>query len=209
MKYDSLIFDLDGTLWDSTQLCAEAWNESMEALKLKSKKFQAKDVEQIMGLPHDEVFKKLFPEYNKEIREKIATEFYEREINRVKRNEAAIYPGVLDGLKLLSQKYPLYIVSNCMTEYLEAFYFVTGMRHHFKDAECYGHQGKLKAHNLSLIRERNQLKNPVYIGDTAGDEKASREAKIDFMFVSYGFGTVVKPLETFHSFYELSDYFLR
>lgn len=208
MKYDSIIFDLDGTLWDSTQLCADAWNESLEALKLKSKKFQAKDVEKIMGLPHDEVFKKLFPEYNKETREKIATEFYEREISRVNRNEAAIYPGVMEGIKALSQKYPLYIVSNCMTEYLNAFYFVTGMKNYFKDAECYGHKGLLKAENLKLIKERNSLKKPVYIGDTGGDEKSCKEAKIDFMYVNYGFGMVEKPLKIFNTFSELTEYFL-
>ncbi len=207
VAYDSIIFDLDGTLWDSTQLCADAWNETLAFLKLKSKNFVAKDIEQIMGLPDDEVFKKLFPEHDGETREKIANDFYVREISRLKNREAVLYPGVIDGIKKLQNSYPLFIVSNCMTDYLEAFFFVTGAQSLFKDAECFGHQRWLKAENIKLICERNQLKAPVYIGDTLGDESSAKSAGVDFFHVTYGFGRALSPLKSFESFSQLTDYF--
>ena len=30
MKYDSVLFDLDGTLWDATESTAEAWRRTLK-----------------------------------------------------------------------------------------------------------------------------------------------------------------------------------
>ncbi|MCR5469159.1 MAG: HAD family hydrolase, partial [Lachnospiraceae bacterium] len=56
------------------------------------------------------------------------------------------------------------------------------------DIECYGNNKKGKADNIKLLVERNGLKNPVYVGDTAGDKAACDEAGVPFIFASYGFG---------------------
>ncbi len=39
--------------------------------------------------------------------------------------------------------------------------------------------------------QRNQLKSPIYVGDTQKDLEAANFAKIPFAFASYGFGDVV------------------
>ena len=38
--------------------------------------------------------------------------------------------------------------------------------------------------------KRNELKHPVYVGDTQGDCNAAKLANIPFVFASYGFGEV-------------------
>jgi phosphoglycolate phosphatase len=40
---------------------------------------------------------------------------------------------------------------------------------------------------------RNGLKKAVYVGDTAGDEKAARDAGCSFIHAAYGFGQAEAP----------------
>ncbi|WP_370314204.1 HAD family hydrolase [Guptibacillus hwajinpoensis] len=54
-----------------------------------------------------------------------------------------------------------------------------------------------------MIIERNNLTNPIYIGDTEGDLKASRYAGIPFVYAKYGFGEVSEYDEVINRFEEL------
>ena len=65
-----------------------------------------------------------------------------------------------------------------------------------------------KHHNIKLLVDTHQLKNPVYIGDTAGDGEQSRQAGVPFIFVSYGFGTTDDYDLKFDDFKSLTDYFM-
>ena len=56
------------------------------------------------------------------------------------------------------------------------------------DFECPGRSKLLKAENIGLVIKRNNLKNPIYVGDTHMDSEAAKKAGIPFVFVSYGFG---------------------
>ena len=51
--------------------------------------------------------------------------------------------------------------------------------------------------------ERNDIKSAVYVGDTEGDEKASRYAGIPFIYAAYGFGKAVSPDAVIKSIEEL------
>ena len=72
-----------------------------------------------------------------------------------------------------------------------------------------GQNKSTKVSNRTLI-ERNNLSNPVYVGDTAGDANAAREAEIDFIYAEYGFGEVEPSLYVgvIDSFKELKDILL-
>ena len=59
---------------------------------------------------------------------------------------------------------------------------------YFRDAAVSGSAGLDKAENLRRMIAQHPLKNPVYVGDTAGDEKTARAAGIPFAWASYGFG---------------------
>jgi len=60
-----------------------------------------------------------------------------------------------------------------------------------------------KGENIKLIIERNNLINPVYVGDTDGDLKASRFAGIPFIYAQYGFGEANEYDYMINSFEEL------
>lgn len=208
LKFDSLIFDLDGTLWDSSAVCAEAWNRALENLNVPSRKITVDDIGKIMGMPHKQVFETVFPDTDERAREEIANQCYAEEIAAIRDEGAALYAGVVDGLQALAARYPLYIVSNCMADYLNTFFEYTGMRHLFKDSECHGATGMGKADNIMLLKNRNGLVSPAYIGDTSGDQDAALRAGVVYFHVEYGFGDPTKPCTRFPHFNDVTKFFL-
>ena len=48
----------------------------------------------------------------------------------------------------------------------------------------------------------------MYIGDSDSDSKASSDAGVPFVFVTYGFGKTDKYTYTFDSFLQLGKFFL-
>ena len=187
MYTDGIIFDVDGTLWDSTPIVAKAWTQAVLECGIKDRIVTAEELKQLFGKTMSVIAASLFPEASKEILEKCC--IYEEEA--LEENQQDIcYPDVREVIKQLSATYDLYIVSNCQCGYIEQFLRKTQLEVYIKDIECFGNTGKNKGENIRLLAERNHLKAPVYIGDTKGDGDASKEAGVPFIFASYGFGEV-------------------
>lgn len=185
---DSIIFDLDGTLWDPIDTVKDAWNETILSYRPEEKELTRKDLEGIMGLQIEGIGEKLFSHVDKEERETIINACFDAETEVIRKQGARLYPGLEETLQQLVEKYPLFIVSNCQDGYIEAFYEAHGLENYFKDFENPGRTGLPKGENIKLVMERNGLKDPIYIGDTSGDEKAASHAGIPFYYASYGFG---------------------
>jgi phosphoglycolate phosphatase len=203
--YDGLIFDLDGTLWDSTLPVAQAWNRALHSLGMRQ--LSRKDIEGIMGMPHQKILETLFPDEGEARREEIAQLCYAEEVALLKEKGAALFPGVVEGLPILARRFPLFIVSNCQTDYLDTFYLSTGFKKLFRDDECHGRTGRSKAENIALVKKRNKLRAPAYIGDTGSDQQAATRAGVDYFHVMYGFGRPSRDCVGFADFDQLVEYF--
>ena len=114
-----------------------------------------------------------------------------------------LYAKVEETLKELSKKYKLFVVSNCQDGYIECFFKAHKLDKYFTDYECPGRTGLSKGENNKLVIERNNLKKPVYVGDTEGDAESARVAGIPFVFAKYGFGSVEKYQYEIDSFQDL------
>ena len=204
---DSLIFDLDGTLWDSSHACASGWNQALFEMGKKARNFSPADIGAIMGLPPSKIFEKFFPEESPEERSAIASRCLREELKSIQETTIGLFPGVKAGLITLAQTFPLYLVSNCLTDYLETFFTLSGLKPLFKDSTCHGATGKTKAENISLIIANHHLKSAAYIGDTAADHKSAERAGALYFHVNYGFGTPDRECQTFDTFSELVSYF--
>lgn len=193
MKFDSIIFDLDGTLWDSVEGICETWNEILAKHKeIKREKISREDIEGGMGLLIEEIGKRLFPDQDSKVINELMKECSDLECEYLSIHGGDIYDGLEETLKKLSEKYTLYIVSNCQDGYIEAFLNAHKVGKYFKDYECPGRTGHKKADNIKLIIERNSINNAIYVGDTQGDADAAKEAGVPFVFAKYGFGDVAE-----------------
>lgn len=208
MKPDSIILDIDGTLWNSTPIVAEAWNEIVARRDDVPVRFTAHQLTQLFGRPRPVIADMAFPFLEPEDRYQLIDTCCEREHEYLLAStQDILYPGVADTLRKLTDDYRLFIVSNCQSGYIELFLEKTGLADCITDFECPGNTGQGKGPNIRLVMERNHLKNPVYVGDIEGDRQASMEAGIPFCHASYGFGQVEHPDYVIQKFSDLLTVF--
>ncbi len=203
MKIDSIIFDLDGTLWDSTEGVSKTWSLVLNKYDYERKEVTVEDLHSCMGKQLDEIGKILFPKLSSEVRKNLMNECCTLENEYLGKHGGVLYAKVEETLKELSKKYKLFVVSNCQDGYIECFFKAHKLDKYFTDYECPGRTGLSKGENNKLVIERNNLKKPVYVGDTEGDAESARVAGIPFVFAKYGFGSVEKYQYEIDSFQDL------
>ena len=206
-KPDSIIFDMDGTLWDAVDTYAESWNVVFRELGI-DKTIYRDELAKMVGWEGKKVWKAIMPDYDEQTQQDIYAKVNEVRKVLLPQKGGLLYPGVKDGLKELAKKYKLFIVSNCAKGIIRLFIDWAGIDEHIIDEIAYGTNYMPKHHNIQLLIDRHQLKNPVYVGDTEGDGEQSRLAGIPFVFVSYGFGATDDHDIRFDNFTGFTEYFM-
>lgn len=196
----SVIFDLDGTLWDTTKQIKQVWSNVATRYKLE---VQEEQIRKIMGLTKNEIIHSLFAD-NFELGDKFITECLESEIQYLSKYGGNIYSNTIETLKkLYNDGYNLYIVSNCQIGYIEAFLRYYHLNQYIKDYECSGNTGKDKSHNIRAIMQRNDIVDTIYVGDTEKDYIATKNNNLQFIWANYGFGKCNKPDKTINDISDL------
>jgi phosphoglycolate phosphatase len=200
---DALIFDLDGTLWDTCESCALAWNEVLTRHAIEFRTIVANDVRAVAGRPHDQCIRDTFVGLDEQQLQLLSSETALADNDMIERFGGVLYPGVPEGLDALARSHPLYIVSNCQVGYIELFLRFSGLAGLFRDFECWGNTGRPKADNLRSVIDRNRLAHPWFIGDAAGDEDAARINGVPFVHAAYGFGQCQEAVLRLREFQDL------
>lgn len=198
-----IIFDMDGTLWDSASGVAKSWTRVVNKEYDKERVITTEDIQSVMGKTMDKIAEILFPELEETKRLELIHVCGLDENAYLREHGGELFPQLEETLKVLKEKYHLYIVSNCQSGYIEAFLEHYGFGHYFEDIECYGNNLNSKGKNISLVVERNGLTDAVYVGDIQGDYDATMEAGLTFIHAAYGFGTIAQETATINSFAEL------
>ncbi len=201
----AIIFDVDGTIWDACGVIAESWNEyaALYAPDVESAATESL-VRALCGQTMDRfaavMFPKSEPKRGMEVTEGACR--YEVDVY-LKDHPGQPYPHLEEVLQILSETYPLYIVSNCQSGYIEVMLEGTGLGKYFEDIECYGNTMKQKHDNIRILMERNAIDDAIYLGDTQGDFEAASMAGVRFLHAAYGFGSVTEPTEAITDIREL------
>lgn len=204
MKY-GIIFDMDGTLWDSAAEVAVSWNLVIEQSGYVRDMLTAKDIQGVMGKTMDIIAQILFPELAEEKRMELMNRCCRAENEYLRVHGGTLYPKLRETLAALSGRWHLYIVSNCQAGYIEAFLDHYDLHDWIEDIQCYGDNGRPKADNIRILCERNGLDAAVYVGDIQGDYDSSMAAGVKFIHASYGFGTVDADVPRIRTLAELVD----
>lgn len=185
MAKPAILFDLDGTLWDSSREVALSWSLALEPYGLQ---ITTEDVRAVMGKTLWEIADLLFPDADNDEKKRRLALCAKTEEAYLRVHGASPYPGLIPMLDTLRQDYALAIVSNCQMGYIETFLDYYGLWPYFSDTENAGRTGKPKGENIRLVLERNGWDHALYVGDTLGDQQAAKFAGIPFVHAAYGFG---------------------
>lgn len=207
-RFDSLIFDMDGTLWDAVDTYAIIWNTTFTRLGIPVT-VTRQDLLDLMGKPIDVIVNAICGHVEGVDLQKVQDEILAGEGAITLRLGGKLYPGVREDIPELAKHYKLFMVSNCGPEGLHNFLKYTRLEPYFTDTLTHGQTGLPKEGNILRLIERYSLKSPVYVGDVQGDADSSHRAGIPIIFAAYGFGHVSDAEYTIHSFHELSTEILK
>ena len=203
---DCIILDIDGTLWDTTPIVADAWNVVLEKRTDVAWRATADKLKSLFGRPLPVIASMIFPELSEEEQLVLIDECCEEEHHALEKTPGQVFEGVVETIQKLSEKYKVCIVSNCQGGYIELTMKMLGIEKYITDFECPGYTNLPKGDNCKLVMERNGFTSAVYVGDTQGDAEASAFAKIPFVYCAYGFGqpeTYDYKIEKFSELLEL------
>ena len=185
----SLIFDIDGTLWDSRALVAEGYNIQLEREGLQHLFVNADILKPLFGKTMTEIADIMLDSIPVPQRYDVMLGCMAREDEFLHNDPCDIaFPGVKETLEKLKESYRLFIVSNAQCGYPELMMDKLGIRPLFEGWMCFGDTGLPKGDTIRILMERHGITDAVYIGDTQGDLEASQKAGIPFIFCTFGFG---------------------
>lgn len=197
-KIDSVIFDIDGTIWDSTEVVKDAWNRALSEIGHSDIVLTADRLKGLFGLPMVDIMRNIIPDAtDEEMKEfDVLCDGYEK--SYLNSTPGMVYENIVETIKTISGKMPVMIVSNCQSGYIELVMKHLNIAEYVTDYVCPGDSGMLKADNIKMMVKKHGLRNPVYVGDTHMDEEACVKAGVPIIFASYGFGTVKEPFATIY-----------
>jgi len=200
-KGTMIIFDLDGTLWDSSANVAASWNMVLERETDSGKVLTAEDISSNMGKTMTEIADIHFGWLPEEERYELAHKCEEFENGYITEHGGNLYEGVGETLaKLKERGVRMSVVSNCQEGYIKAFMDSMDMWKNFEDYEEWGRTFLSKAENISLVMERNGIGKAVYVGDIQKDSDAAHGAGIPCIWAAYGFGEINDAIARIDSF---------
>ena len=195
---ENLIFDLDGTLFDSAPQIIDCFKKVLKNSNLEIKN---EITEAIIGPPIKETLKNLIQKKDQNKIDKLIDDFVELYDFKYC-YETKLYDGVYESLKALNTKKNLFLITNKRLSPTEKMLKNTNIINFF---DCYfsvDPNDNLKKNKSILIAETMKSlnidpKNTVYIGDTEGDYIASKKNNIKFAFARWGYGEFRKQADLY------------
>ena len=208
MNFEAIIFDLDGTIWDSTEVVLDTWNYVLKQYKDVKKVITLEDLKGIMGLQLPEIGERFFPELDEDYRMEILKTCCSMECGTIRKKGGKLYPNLAETLDKLSKKYRLFIVSNCQEGYIESCLEYHKLGKYIEGFKFVEDPKLLKGDNIKILMNKYNIKSAAYVGDTQGDCNAAKLAGIPFIYAEYGFGSVNHYDYKIESFSDLTKLFL-
>lgn len=205
MKYESIIFDIDGTLWDSRALVAEGYNIQLRKENLHHLQTDADVLLKLFGRTMAEIADNLFPEIPEEERYALMDRCIESEDEYLHQQpcDSIAYPGIRQTMEELAKSHRLFIVSNGQKGYPQLAAEKLGVAQLVSGYLSYGDTGTDKGQTILTLMKNHNITDAVYVGDTQGDYESTLTAGIDFVWADYGFGKPESCVAVIHQFSDL------
>ncbi len=178
---------MDGTLIDSSQAITNSVNFVRSQIGLPP--IDVETVTKNINLP-DAHLPKIFyntNEYNEKHRELFRKHYHKECTKNIK-----LYPGIREVLEILSKDFTLSIATNASDFFAVKMLKHLGVDKHFKTILGRNNVKEVKPNPEIIEKILKQTgsseKETLLIGDSQKDELTAKNANIEFIFVTWGFG---------------------
>lgn len=191
MNYDTVIFDLDGTLLNTLEDLADSVNEALAEANMPQRSLE--EIRTFVGNGVKMLVKRAVKDgTDVETYEKVLSSFREIYMRR-SRNKTKPYDGIKELIDtLVERKIKIAIVSNKIDEAvkeLNDYYFGGIFLSAVGDREGVPNKPNADLVNIALSELKSKRENSLYVGDSDVDIETAKNSGLDCVSVSWGFKT--------------------
>lgn len=208
-----IIFDLDGTLLDTSDGILHCYHKTASMLNLRKNSVENDSI--VIGGPLSDGFRTLYDIPDEETLAK-AIDTYRNLYANEGITKFSAYNGIDTSLsELKSDGYQLGVATLKLEEYAKSMLKNAGLAKYFDIIHGWnGTEKCTKAYTVTkvLFEQKCLAKNAVLVGDSVYDKNGAEIAGVDFLGVTYGFGIkkgdkTNSRFDTVDSSVELTEYF--
>jgi len=187
MSQKLIIFDMDGTLVNSSLTIANAINYVRQNLG-----FEAMEQEKILRMVNDHTINPAKTFYHAEAFDSDHERWFSEYYTKNHENELVLYDGIKEMLESLKKEgHALAVATNAYRGSTIESLTHLGVYGHFDAIACYDDVEKGKPYPDMLHKILDELdhsaEHSLFIGDGPRDEMASKNADIPYIMVDWGF----------------------
>lgn len=176
----SIIFDMDGTLFQTDKILELSLNDTFDHLRSQNKWDTTAPLDkfrEIMGAPLPKVWQTLLPHHSNEVREQTDAYFLERLLENINSGKGALYPNVKEIFSYLKDNnYTIYIASNGLVEYLRAIINYYQLDNWVTETFSIQQIDTLNKGDLvKSIMTKYHIKEAAVVGDRLSDINAAKD----------------------------------
>src|SRR6478735_1626828 len=176
----SLIFDMDGTLFQTDKILEMSLDDTFNHLRTLNQWDTSTPIDkyrEIMGVPLPKVWEALLPTHSDEIRKYTDDYFLKRLVENIRNGKGALYPNVKEIFSFLKENNcSVYIASNGLKEYLEAIVDYYELNNWVTETFSIQQIQTLdKGDLVKTIIKKYDIKSAAVVGDRLSDINAAKD----------------------------------
>ena len=121
---DSIIFDVDGTLWDSTESVAQSWTAYLREKEHMDITLTSARLMTLFGQTLSDIARQIFPDCSEAEQLRLIDGCCQAEHEALLKKCAPLYEDLEKMLQIMYKKYPLYIVRHQVLKNISKVIFV-------------------------------------------------------------------------------------
>lgn len=194
-KFDAVIFDMDGTLFQSETLVIPAFHNMFDQLRKEG--LYTGDIPpderllSCLGMVLDDIWERLLPGSSDELKKRADELFLQFELKGLEQGEGELYPEVKETLvQLRQQGYRLFVASNGLEVYIDQIVKHKGLSGLFDGLYSAGkYNTSSKVDLVKLLIDQHDVRAGVMVGDRSSDVEAGKANGLKVIGCGYaGFG---------------------
>lgn len=181
IKPEAMIFDMDGTLFQTETLLLPAYHKLFDILREEGHHEGETPDEELMlgclGMLLEDIWKKVIPDATPAAHNRANELLLQLELEGLSDEAAVLYPEVKETLEELHRRgVRLFVASNGLEDYVKGISQARGLMPLFEGVYSAGEHGTAsKVDLVRLLLDQHEIKDAWMVGDRSSDVEAGKE----------------------------------